>query len=160
MKFLLLLLMAQLGPGQRSYYIPGDNMLPTLQPGDYVIAVPVRAPRISDTIVFRPPAKNYLGHADLIISRIVAMGGDVVEIRQNHLWRNGKQIQESFVKSPMKTPFAPIRVRPGEFFVLGDNRDNSYDSRFWGGVPRQNVLYKVTEVYWSKDWSRFGKPVK
>ena len=160
LKLLALILVSQLGPGEKSYYIPGDNMKPTLQQGDYIRAVPVRSPRILDTIVFRPPAGKYRGHSELLISRIVGLGGDTLEIRKQRLWRNGKQLQEPFVKLPMRTSFARVRVPKGEFFVMGDNRDDSYDSRYWGGVPRKNVMYKATEIYWSKDWSRFGIPVR
>lgn len=75
LKLLTLLLLSQLGPGEKSFYIPGANMEPTLQPGDYILAIPVKSPRILDTVVFHPPANKYHGHSKLLISRIVGLGG-------------------------------------------------------------------------------------
>ena len=114
---------------------------------------------LNDIIVCERPQRLKVD-SRIIISRIVGLAGDVVEIRQHHLWRNHQPVSERFVTSPMKDDFAPIKVRPGEYFVLGDNRDDSYDSRYWGGVPKGNVRFKVLRLYWSSDLRRIGLPLR
>lgn len=160
MKLLAMLLLAQLWGNERSFYIPSENMAPTLKPGDYVVAVPVKKPLLNDVVVFKPP-KSHKGHShSFLMARIVGTEGDVVQIRGGQFWRNGNLVKQPFVSSPMKHGFPPKKVAPGEFFVLGDNRDNSYDSRFWGGVPRQNLRFKITKIYYSKELNRFGREVR
>lgn len=135
-------------------------MRPTIQIGDYVLASPVKSPGINDVVIFNRPA-TYKGDKENVLSRVVGVGGDVVELRKGLLWRNGKSVTERFATRSVDTPvFPPVKIKADHFFVMGDNRDDSFDSRYWGTVPKKNVLYKVTSIYWSKNWSRVGLPVR
>ncbi len=120
----------------------------------------IRDPRPGDIIVFRfpdDPARD-------LIKRCVAVGGQQVEIRDKVLYVDGKAREEPYVihKDPRVLPreanardnFGPIVVPRGHLFMMGDNRDNSHDSRFWGSLPRGLVKGKAMFIYWSWDGDR------
>ncbi len=177
----------------QAFKIPSGSMLPTLQIGDhllvnkfsYGVKVPVLGttlisrpgPVSGDVVVFRFPKNPALDY----IKRVVATGGDTIEIRNKQVFVNGKQMVSPYahftsgdVMSATGSPrdnFGPVTVPEGKIFVMGDNRDNSYDSRFWGFVDIQEVRGKALIIYWSWDvdkplfslgrlasirWNRFG----
>jgi signal peptidase I len=142
----------------RSYFIPSGSMEPTLRPGDYVLAVNhLPGYKVGDVVVFSPP-DTYHGDNSLLISRIVAWGGDHVEVSSGQLHRNGQLVVEPFVMRPMENDF-DHRVEAGRFFVMGDNRNDSYDSRYWGDVPLDHIIAKVSCIYWSRDRGRVGSRI-
>jgi len=157
----------------QAFKIPSGSMLPTLQIGDhllvskfsYGVRVPVigtslisrQGPAHGDVVVFRFPRDRSLDY----IKRVVAIGGDSIEVRDKQVFLNGQQVENPHahftsrdIMSSAAGPrdnFGPVTVPDGKIFVMGDNRDNSYDSRFWGFVDLQDVLGKALIIYWSWD---------
>jgi signal peptidase I len=123
------------------------------------IWIPVSAPHRGDVVVFifpEDPTKDY-------IKRVIGLPGDQVQIRNKKVFINGKQVvttQAVFADStiipaptgptePPRDNFGPVVVPKDSFFVMGDNRDQSYDSRFWGFVPRDNLRGEAFIIYFS-----------
>jgi signal peptidase I len=137
----------------RTFQIKSGSMAPTLLPGDRVLVRMWRfetpSPKRGDLVVYQAPYQ----HSTVLIHRLVALPGDRVEIVAKHLRINGKEIAEPYAvhrdqrtygsgEGPiaLRDNLAPAVVPADQFFVLGDNRDTSYDSRFWGTVSRGNLL--------------------
>jgi signal peptidase I len=159
----------------QAFRIPSSSMEDTLLIGDFLFVnkfvygaqVPftdlrlpaVRSPERGDIIVFRSPTDG----RDFI-KRCVAVGGDMVEIREKRLYINGEEQIEPHAlhKAPQllgrqygTRDFMPPRLIPeGHIFMMGDNRDNSSDSRFWGPLPIERVKGKAMFIYFSVDTSR------
>lgn len=132
--------------------------------------IPVSDPGFADVIVFEFPGapvhrgavfsmddqqvRAGAGGKDFI-KRIVGLPGDTVEVRDKIVFRNGQPLTEPYVQHvdprlvPGRDNMAPVTVPEGHYFVMGDNRDESYDSRFWGFVPRGLILGKALFLYWS-----------
>lgn len=173
----------------QAFKIPSGSMLPTLLVGDYLLVnkfiygteipftdktvLTLRKPERGDIIVFKypkDPARDF-------IKRIVALGGDTVESVDKHIFVNGQPVEASYVQytDPIVEPanpdapgdtgkrdnFGPVKVPEGKLFVMGDNRDNSHDSRFWGFVDMADVRGKAFIIYWSWDgeggWPRLDR---
>ncbi|MDP9121900.1 MAG: signal peptidase I [Acidobacteriota bacterium] len=157
-----------------SFRIPSGSMEPTLRIGDDIAVSSWMfrsAPRRGDIVIFRHPENQGL----IAIKRVVAVAGDRVAIRGKTLFVNGRPAAEPYVihsgplvpGSPQQQfdDMSPRTIPQGTLFVLGDNRDSSYDSRFWGPLPAANVLGgRRIRVYWSRDpatatvrWDRIGR---
>jgi signal peptidase I len=158
----------------KAYKFPSGSMIPSLLIGDHILIDKTSKDSIKrgDIIVFKYPENP---NKDFI-KRVVAVEGDVVELRDKVIYINGKQTYEPYAQHtdnsirPMgvepRDNFGPITIPPNKFFVMGDNRDQSYDSRYWGYVPQENVKGRVFKIYWSWDsvnrevrWERIGKPI-
>jgi len=122
-----------------------------------------------DVIVFRYPEDRSID----FIKRVVGLPGDIVELRKRVLYINGRKWKgdhgmyrgsASGGWSEKNVNFGPYTVPEGRVFVMGDNRDNSYDSRFWGPVPIRDIKGRAVFIYWSWDGSghrvRFGRIAK
>lgn len=157
----------------QAFKIPSGSMLPTLLIGDHLlvnkfiygirvpftgkILVPIKNPKHGDVVVFKFPKDRSIDY----IKRVVGTPGDTVEIKAKKVFINGKPISDTHahVSSPTilkanaspRDNFGPILVPKDRIFVMGDNRDNSYDSRFWGFVDQNDVLGKAFILYWSWD---------
>ena len=143
--------------------IPSGSMENTMLVGDHLImdrfgfdaGVPFtqwhvtlwREPKRGEIVVFRSLEQP---GTDLV-KRFVGMPGDTIEVRDGALWVNGKKQDEPYVKEPMSAleHFGPIVVPPDHFFAMGDNRNDSYDSRYFGPVPRANVIGVPVVNYFS-----------
>ena len=161
----------------QAFRIPSESMLDTLLVGDQLfvnrfeygpkipfthVRLPgLHPPRRGDVIVFQfpqDPGKDF-------IKRCIATGGDSVELREKQVYVNGRRLAEPYaihsdqaVRPAGLDPrdnFGPMTVPPGELFMMGDNRDNSNDSRFWGGVALDYVKGRALLIYWSWDAARF-----
>jgi signal peptidase I len=147
--------------GYDNYYIRSGSMEPTVQAGDRIL---VDAWRYRDT----PPAFGDIVVCEIaevrVVKRVVGVPGDTIELRGAQLVRNGRVVQEPYVNLERlsNTPNAgPLTLGAEEFFVLGDNRGNSNDSRYVGPLARDQIFGRVEFVYFSRsagggvNWQRF-----
>jgi signal peptidase I len=152
-----------------AYKIPSESMIPTLLVGDdllankfvYGIKIPffnrkiliLTSPHKGDIIVFRSPEDP----RKELIKRVVAVEGDLIEERNKRIFINGRASNEPYIQHTddfLEDPrdnFGPYVVPKDKLFVMGDNRDESYDSRFYGFVDLKDVEGKAFVVYWSWD---------
>lgn len=157
----------------QAYKIPSSSMEPTLLVGDHILVIKclygIRIPFIGkqlvefsepkrgEIVVFvypRDPKKDF-------IKRVIGLPGERVEIRDKKVFINGQPLDDPWGvwergEAP-RTDFGPVRVPEGHYFVMGDNRDNSMDSRYWGFVPRDNLIGRAFIIYWS--WNSNGKGI-
>jgi signal peptidase I len=131
------------------FVIPTGSMEPTLQPNDRIIVNKItyrfKEPQRGDVIVFKYP----LNPKVIYIKRLIAYGGETLEIKNAQIYINGKRIPESYLPPDTKTyDYGPQTVPDQCYFVMGDNRNNSQDSRFWGPLPAKNVLGKAIVLFW------------
>lgn len=154
----------------QTFYIPSQSMEDTLLVGDHLFVnrfiygptiselerdlLPLRNVRRGDIVVFRSPMEPKLD----LVKRCVAVGGDAVRMESQQLHINGKAVNDasyalhkgsSFPPPSERDNFDTIVVPPGNYFCMGDNRDNSYDSRFWGPLPAHLVKGRALFIYWS-----------
>ncbi len=140
----------------QSYLVQGSSMEPTLVDGQRLLVdkltYRLREPRRGEIIVFHYPADP----RRKFIKRVIGVPGDEVLIAGQRLILNGKPVQEPYVLGPMRGVFGPVTVPDGHVFVLGDNRNNSDDSRYpdVGPVPLDLVVGLARLAYWPP--SRFG----
>jgi signal peptidase I len=134
--------------------VPSGSMQPTLQVNDrlFVWEDPDYQPELFDIVVFRvtPAAVDILlSEPDsLMVKRIVALPGHRVEVRDGHVWVNGRALIEPYLEAPTGYEWGPQVVPADHMFVLGDNRNASADSHLWGFLPRRNVLGRAYKIYW------------
>lgn len=169
----------------QAFKIPSGSMEPTLQIGDHIlvnkfiygITIPfthkkllqLNQPKRGDVIVFVFPKDE----SKDFIKRVIGVEGDRIEIKQKKVYINGELYNDPYAQYQKNNPYSnlqpmdnlgPIVVPKNSLFVMGDNRDRSYDSRFWGFVPINYVKGKAFIIYWSwggflRDirWNRIGK---
>ncbi len=141
----------------RSFYIPSESMVPTLKVNDYILVnrfiYKMASPSRGEIIVFHPPHVKNPAETDFI-KRVVAVEGDVIQVSDGVLYLNGLPQDEPFIKEPIEADFPAYRVPKGHVFVMGDNRNNSDDSRYWGPLPIQNIVGKAFVIFWP--FSRHG----
>ncbi len=173
----------------QAFKIPSGSMEPTLEIGDHILVnkfiygvkvpfttftlIPLENPKRGDVIVFiypLEPDKDF-------IKRVIAVGGDTVKIVNKKLYINGVEVPDPHAvykedailpaDAQKRDNFGPVTVPQDKLFVLGDNRDRSLDSRFWGFVPLEDVRGKAFIIYWSWDrqettvrWLRIGHLIR
>ncbi|MCD6152822.1 MAG: signal peptidase I [Syntrophobacterales bacterium] len=170
----------------QAFKIPSGSMIPTLQIGDWLLVnkfiygikiplirktlIPVKNPQRGDIAVFIYP----MDRSKDFIKRVIGVGGDIIEIKNKKIYINGSPFDDTygvFTDSLIlprsmqpRDNFGPVKVPEGHIFVMGDNRDNSYDSRFWGFVNLNDVIGKAFIIYWSWNgkkhnvrWNRLAK---
>ena len=162
----------------QAFKIPSGSMKQTLQIGDHILVnkfiygvkvpylhetiIPLKKPRRGDIIVFKYPVDP---HKDFI-KRVIGIPGDEIEIRDKKLYVNQKRVNHDYgvytdsrILSANVRPrdnFGPVTVPKHSLFVMGDNRDESFDSRFWGFVDYKALNGKAFIIYWSWDKENFG----
>ena len=161
----------------QAFKIPSGSMLPTLQIGDHLLVNKFlywfTDTQRGDIIVFKFPQDEGRD----FIKRVIALPGDKVEVRGKRVYVNDKPVQESYAvhldPSMQENPhsprdnFSPVKVPAGQLFMMGDNRDYSMDSRFWGFLDIKKIKGKAFIIYWSWDrerfrprWERIGKVIR
>jgi len=173
----------------QAFRIPSESMLDTLLVGDFLfvnkfeygpkipfthIRLPgLRAPRRGDVIVFQFPQNPSVD----FIKRCVATGGQTLEVHDKQVSVDGVKLAEPYAvhKDPNIRPpgydfrdnYGPFTVNPGELFMMGDNRDNSNDSRYWGTLKLDLIKGRAMFLYWSWDgdrmwprWNRIFQPIR
>ncbi len=130
----------------RRFVVPSAGMSPTIEPGDRILVSVGKTVRRGEIAVVTNPVKRPAP----IVKRIVAVGGDTVDIKDGKLWVNGKPLEEPYVKGQTEAGSEPLPlvVPAGSIYVLGDNRSNSGDSRYFGPVPESSILGRVIAIYW------------
>ena len=159
----------------QNFRVEGSSMQPTLEEGQYVLVnklvylrlapqglssllpfvnsdreeviFPFSAPSLGDVIIFhfpRDPSRDF-------VKRVIGVPGDVVEIKQGRVFLNGEEIDEPYVTHPDRGSMAPRSIPENSFFVLGDNRRASNDSRDWGTVPAELIIGRASVSYWPLD---------
>lgn len=135
------------------YLVSGPSMLPTLENRERLLVNKFHYffndPGRGEIIVFRYPSDTSRD----FIKRIIAVGGDTVEIRNGTTFVNGQQLKENYIKEPFHTNYRKTVIPKGHVFVMGDNRNNSEDSRYSdvGFVPHKLVKGKAFVVFWPLD---------
>jgi len=184
----------------QAFKIPSGSMEPTLLVGDHLLVskftygiripyrifgiylpgggttlVPISSPKRGDVVVFVFPED----HSKDFIKRVIGLPGETIEITGKMIFINGKQISDPWGHykghgegeiGKIQDHFGPVKVPPNAYFMMGDNRNHSYDSRFWGFVNKRFIEGKALILYWSWNylapdlfhkvrWNRFGKVI-
>lgn len=173
----------------QAYKIPSGSMKPTLLVGDHLLVtkfnygvklpllrstlLPLGKPGRGDIVVFIYPEDR----SKDFIKRMIGLPGDTIEVRDKKVFINnvawndgyGRHVDSLVIPGAVqpRDNFGPVTVPADSFFVMGDNRDESYDSRFWGFVKQEDILGKALVIYWSWDsenssvrWGRIGSILK
>lgn len=132
------------------FYIPSGSMEPTLKVGDRIIVNKLlyrfSSPKRGDIMVFKYPVNPDRD----FIKRVIGLPGETIEIKDSKVYIDGKILEQPFLPPNLKYDrnFAPIKIGEHQYFMMGDNRNNSEDSRFWGTLPEKNIVGKAMFVYW------------
>jgi signal peptidase I len=131
--------------GMRFFVVPSGSMAPTLKPNDFLVVLREGDYVRGDIVV----ARDLEDPDGYLIKRIVAMGGDTVEVRRGRLILNGVTIEEPYLQEPMEYAFGPIEVSDDEVFLLGDSRNESEDGHVWqSGYPVSAIVGRVCGIYY------------
>jgi signal peptidase I len=147
---------------------PTDSMAPMLINGDRFMsdtrAYLHESPNRGDVVLFQMPGQP----STESVKRIIAVGGDIVQGKQDGVYVNGRRLDEAYLAlqsanqgQPVEeiTTYGPLKIPQGEFFVLGDNRQDSYDSRYYGAIPASKIKGRALYIYLSHVWSRVGRTI-
>jgi signal peptidase I len=162
----------------QAFKIPSGSMEPTLLVGDHILVnkfiygiklpyfqttlIPISEPERGDVIVFIYPEDR----SKDFIKRVIGLPGDKVQMQDKQILINGKPYDDMHAyyderAGNVNRAFGPVVVPKDDYFVMGDNRDHSMDSRFWGFVPSNDIKGKAFIIYWSwPHWKRFFKLVR
>ena len=133
------------------FRIDGSSMEPNLHDGEYVIVNRIvyrlHPPQRGDIVVFRRDASREF------IKRVIGVPGETVEVKGRHVYINNRPIEEPYIAAPNAYTMEPRTIGPDEYFVLGDNRNNSSDSHNWGTIQSSAIDGKAWVTYWPpKSW--------
>ena len=135
------------------------SMQPNLHEGEYVIVDKVsyafRQPERGEIVVLKNPNP---GQPDLI-KRIIGLPGETIDVRGGQVSVNGQPLTEPYIKQPMASDFPAMQLQAGQYFVMGDNRNNSEDSRIFGARPAGDIVGRAWIIYWPpSDWQILARP--
>lgn len=156
----------------RPHKIEGESMMPNYLDGEYLLTEKVtyymHKPLRGDVVVLRPPA--VVSEGDEFIKRIVGLPGETIRVSGGNVYINGKLLEEPYIQSGITnggfflSTNVDYKIPEGEYFVIGDNRQHSSDSRYWGPVPlnlspngdKEGINGRAWVIYWSSDFKRLG----
>ncbi len=172
---LALLIFMTLQFSVQNFRVEGPSMTPTVEGGQYLLVnkavyfhlnpadvkrwlpfidvddednvVPFHQPRRGEIIVFKFPRDESRD----FVKRVIGVPGDTVEVRDGQVFIDGEPLDEPYIQKPDEANMDPFVVPPGEYFVMGDNRRFSNDSRDWGSVPENNIIGRAWVSYWPLD---------
>jgi len=132
----------------QNFLVDGPSMQPGLHTGEYVLvnklAYTFHGPERGDVIVFELPQDT----SENLIKRVIGLPGDKLVLTQNTVTVDGVTLKEPYISAPENDQAQTLTVPPNNYFVLGDNRPVSDDSRDWGFVPKDDIIGKAVIVYW------------
>lgn len=133
----------KLPPHTKLFTVQGQSMLPTLKNGKRVLvntkAYAKRSPKRGDLILFKYPHNP----AQKFVKRVIGLPGNTIAVKHRAVYVNGHALKEAYIEAKPTYTYARHRIPKGDFFVLGDNRNNSFDSHNWGPLPRKDIIGKV-----------------
>ena len=152
-------------PSDRGFTIPSSSDEPTLQCArpaegclsatlDRVLARPYGSttPERGDLVAFWAPARTLAdcGASGVFVKRLIGLPGDTWAEKAGYVYIDGKRLDEPYIKPQYRdqATYAPLKIPAGQYFVMGDNRVGSCDSRKWGTVPRRDIIGKLIAIYW------------
>jgi signal peptidase I len=149
------------------YRIPSSSMEPTLHCARPAIGCEARfsdrvlacricydlgSPKRGDVVVFNTPPRAALvcGSGGVFVKRLIGLPGETWQEKNGYIYINGKKLDEPYIKPDRRgaESLPPVKIPKGQYFMMGDNREGSCDSRKWGTVPRDNLIGKVVATYW------------
>ena len=165
-----------------AFKIPSGSMIPTLEIGDHLLVnkfmyaptassveralLPIGRIRRGDVLVFKYPVEPDRDY----IKRVIGLPGETLQLKEKKIYIDGKPLDEPYVhfleeprgnsdlsevtSSDVRENYGPVTVPPNQYFMMGDNRDNSADSRYWGFMPRDYVKGKALLIYWAYESER------
>ena len=134
-------------------YIPSGSMLPTLQINDRLIVDKLsyhfHSLERGDIVVFSPTETlKDQGFKDAFIKRVIGLPGEKVEVKGGRVYINDQPLREDYIEEKPSYQWGPVTVAADSYLVLGDNRNNSYDSHYWGFVPRDRIIGRAVVRFW------------
>lgn len=138
--------------------VPSGSMSPTIIENDRFIAGKVtlkfRAPRRGEILVFKPPASAQFSTD--YVKRVIGLPGETWEMREGAVYINGERLEEPYLPKNVKIygNFSPVKIPEDHYFMMGDNRNSSEDSRYWGFMPARNIRGRAVFRLWPLN--RFG----
>jgi signal peptidase I len=126
-------------------YIPSGSMEPTLQVNDHLLidklSYDFSSPKRGDIVVFNPTATLQAENFhDAFIKRVIGLPGETIQVKNGRVYVNDAPIKENYIAAKPDYNWGPMTVPADSYLVLGDNRNNSYDSHYWGFVPRNDIV--------------------
>ena len=147
----------------QTFYIPSVSMVPTLEVGDRIIVSKISTSigtiHRGDIIVFARPPRESCGGGDVtdLVKRVIGLPGETISSRGNKILINGKVIEQHWKTTrPLGREIGTVKIPQGQYFMMGDNRSASCDSRYWGTLPKRFIVGKVVMRIWPL--SRLGHP--